>query len=67
MTRESTITNTKIQQESSKELQPQLIMKELQRKIIGIQLNVLEREKERISREINSDNLFWKNKTEYPN
>ena len=32
MTKESTITNMKIQEESSKELQPQLMMKKLQRK-----------------------------------
>ena len=57
MTRESTIKDIE-NYKTSKELQPQLIMKELQRKMIRIQLNVLEREREKISREINSDNLF---------
>ena len=36
----------------------ELIMKELQEKVIEIQLNNLERERERISRERDSENLF---------
>ena len=57
MTSESTIKDIE-NNKTSKELQSQLIKKELQRKMIRIQLNILERERERISRKKEYENLF---------